>query len=518
MKNSIRRIPFPELFFGFVAPIGADIGETLKSFKSYFEAQKYDVVEIKVTDIFPAFVTYHTPEKQLVKRPLQTRYETHIAYGNQLRAKFGDDTLAVSAVCRIIRQRLRLNRTDNAKFSKTVFLIHQFKRKEEIELLRSVYGRLFFQVSIYSRRGARVDYLSRKFANSENSADARSYRGGAETLIQRDEDERGVDHGQRVGKMFHDADFIVSLDDRAYSVDKQVERFCDLIFWSNAISPTRMEYGLFVAKAAAMQSLDLSRQVGAAIFGEKGDVVALGSNEVPKAGGGSYWPHEEIDDREYKRGFDSNDKRKQELLAELIGLIKTETDRLDIDARELAAKKTIRDSQFMDALEYGRIVHAEMSAICDAARVGRPLKNTVLYCTTFPCHMCAKHIIASGIKKVVFLEPYPKSLASELHCDALEIEGEDRGSYSSFPPVVFEHFHGVTPRRYRELFEREKRKDEHGEFAQFGGKGGDGQPIPVIDIRVPFYFQLEEIVLNHAADELIKAIELKESNDGVETA
>ncbi|WP_084484854.1 anti-phage dCTP deaminase [Methylosinus sp. LW3] len=517
MKNSIPRIPFPELFFGFVAPIGADISDTLQSFKSYFEARKYDVVEIKVTDIFPAFATYHAPEKPLLKRPLQKRYETHIAYGNQLRATFGDETLAVSAICRVIRQRLRLNRADDAKFSKTVFLMHQFKRKEEIELLRSVYGRLFFQVSIYSRRGARVDYLSRKFANSENSADARSYRSGAEALIQRDEDERGVGHGQRVGKIFHDADFIISLDDRAGGTDKQVERFCDLIFSSNATSPTRTEYGLFVAKAAAMQSLDLSRQVGAAIFGVKGEVIALGSNEVPKAGGGSYWPHEEIDDREYKRGFDSNDKRKQELLAELIGLIKTETDRPDIDARELAAKKSIRDSQFMGALEYGRIVHAEMSAICDAARVGRALENAVLYCTTFPCHMCAKHIIASGIKKVIFLEPYPKSLASELHCDALEIEGEDRGSYSGFPTVVFEHFHGVTPRRYRELFEREKRKGEHGEFIQFGRTTGDAQPTPVIDIKAPFYTQLEEIVLSHAADELIKAIELRENGSGAET-
>lgn len=234
---------------------------------------------------------------------------------------------------------------------------------------------------------------------------------------------------------------------------------------------------------------------------------------MPKGDGGSYWSHEEIDDREFRRGFDSNDKRKQELLAELIGLIKNETDMRDIDARALAAKKSIRDSQFMDALEYGRIVHAEMSAICDAARVGRPLENTTLYCTTFPCHMCAKHIIASGIKKVVFLEPYPKSLASELHCDALEVEGEDRGSYTDYPRVSFQHFHGVTPRRYRELFEREKRKDERGEFVRFGSKEGDWEPIPVIDIKAPFYTQLEEIVLNHAADDLIKAIELKDNNE-----
>jgi deoxycytidylate deaminase len=87
-------------------------------------------------------------------------------------------------------------------------------------------------------------------------------------------------HGQRVASIFHDADFIVSLD-APESVQAQVTRFCELIFGSNVISPTKSEYGLFVAKAAALRTLDLSRQVGAAIFSPSGEVMALGSNEVP---------------------------------------------------------------------------------------------------------------------------------------------------------------------------------------------------------------------------------------------
>ena len=83
----------------------------------------------------------------------------------------------------------------------------------------------------------------------------------------------------------------------------------------------------------------------------------------------------------------------------------------------------------MDALEYGRTIHAEMSAISDAARLGRALKGTILFCTTFPCHMCAKHIVAAGISEVIYLEPYPKSLAGELHGDSVEIEGQSRGEF-----------------------------------------------------------------------------------------
>jgi deoxycytidylate deaminase len=58
-------------------------------------------------------------------------------------------------------------------------------------------------------------------------------------------------------------------------------------------------------------------------------------------------------------------------------------------------------SRIMDVTEYGRVVHAEMLAVCDAARLGNSIKGTILYVTTFPCHNCTKHILASGIKRVV---------------------------------------------------------------------------------------------------------------------
>jgi hypothetical protein len=67
-------------------------------------------------------------------------------------------------------------------------------------------------VSIYSRRGARVDYLSRKFASDDYHSGPDSYRPDAESLVQADEHQVGEVHGQRVRKIFHDADFIVNLD------------------------------------------------------------------------------------------------------------------------------------------------------------------------------------------------------------------------------------------------------------------------------------------------------------------
>ncbi len=144
----------------------------------------------------------------------------------------------------------------------------------------------------------------------------------------------------------------------------------------------------------------------------------------------------------------------------------------------------------MDALEYGRIVHAEMNAITDAARLGIPLKDAILYSTTFPCHMCAKHIVSAGIKEVVFLEPYPKSLAADLHSDSIQIEGTSRGAYDGYEAVKFRHFAGVTPRRYRELFERVSRK-KGGNFLEYIS----GKARPNVNLFAPFYAELELLVI-----------------------
>ena len=178
MSMAIDRIRSPELFFGFVSPIGANLIPAVTSFRKHLEGMGYDVVEIKVTDVFTILEKYIASATLLSRSPSLDRYTSYIKYGNQLRAAFDDDAiLAASAIVQTIRLRNRLQRNRSEKVhTKTAFLLHQFKRKEEIDLLRSVYGRLFFQVSIYSRRGARVDFLSRTFASSAAQSGHQMFR------------------------------------------------------------------------------------------------------------------------------------------------------------------------------------------------------------------------------------------------------------------------------------------------------------------------------------------------------
>jgi deoxycytidylate deaminase len=101
----------------------------------------------------------------------------------------------------------------------------------------------------------------------------------------------------------------------------------------------------------------------------------------------------------------------------------------------------------LDALiEFGRAVHAEADAIASAVRLGTSIRGSDLFCTTYPCHLCAKQIVASGLRTVTFIEPYPKSLAEKLHGDAISVENPQGNK------VLFQPFVGVAPRSYARLF------------------------------------------------------------------
>jgi dCMP deaminase len=59
-----------------------------------------------------------------------------------------------------------------------------------------------------------------------------------------------------------------------------------------------------------------------------------------------------------------------------------------------------REGDFLNT-KYPYVVHAEPNAILNSTQ---SLKNCTLYVTLFPCHECAKLIIQSGIKEVVYME------------------------------------------------------------------------------------------------------------------
>jgi len=64
--------------------------------------------------------------------------------------------------------------------------------------------------------------------------------------------------------------------------------------------------------------------------------------------------------------------------------------------------------------ELCRAIHAEQNAIVQAATSGVSIKGGILYSTTFPCILCAKMLVNSGVKEIYISEGYPDDLSKEI--------------------------------------------------------------------------------------------------------
>lgn len=76
-----------------------------------------------------------------------------------------------------------------------------------------------------------------------------------------------------------------------------------------------------------------------------------------------------------------------------------------------------------------RAIHSEFDAIGNAVKNGVNLFGATLYVTRYPCEACARIIVASGIKKVVFGRNQP---ISEMTKQMFESAGVDYYNYSKY--------------------------------------------------------------------------------------
>ena len=181
------------------------------------------------------------------------------------------------------------------------------------------------------------------------------------------------------------------------------------------------------------------------------------------------------DGRDHRWGYDTSDRMRENIFGEILQKLK-EAGWLDSrkcransalvnEALRSGPRPFMKGAQFLGTIDYVRAVHAEMIAITDAARQGVSTADCTLYTTTFPCHDCAKHIVASGIRRVVYVEPYRKSLVQELYPDSVSVDAAE----ACLEKVRFEPFVGVAPRRYSDLFglSNSKRKQKDGSLLQW---------------------------------------------------
>jgi len=68
--------------------------------------------------------------------------------------------------------------------------------------------------------------------------------------------------------------------------------------------------------------------------------------------------------------------------------------------------------------EICRGAHAEINAIAQAAATGSTTAGADMYCTHEPCSFCTKAMINAGIRRILYVFPYPDPLARQLREEA----------------------------------------------------------------------------------------------------
>ncbi len=440
-----------EVVIGIVATVGTNTEEVFRLIADRLKLFKYNAEEIKISrDILEKFVASEEVSSS-------ERLNRLMDEGNRLRKETEDyGILAKLATGLIYKKRFEFSgmKEPIRPFRRKCFIVSSLKHPQEVQALRKVYSNGFFLVGVHAAKDRRIEYLKNKGMSKED----------AEALVERDEHETDK-FGQQTRDTFHLSDFFINYDGDADKYNNELIRVVNLIFGHPFVTPTFDEFAMFMAFSASLRSADLSRQVGAVVTKDQ-NIVSTGANDVPRAGGGLYWAERSKDGksivdadngRDYKRGFDANVKEKQRIIEDIVSKFDEPT--------QQRARAIIEESKLRDITEYGRVTHAEMEALLACARNAVPTVGTDLYCTTFPCHNCAKHIIAAGVKRVVYVEPYPKSKALEFHSDSITFERPAQDDRR----VLFEPFVGVGPRSFFNLFSTSlgsgfkiDRKDDHG--------------------------------------------------------
>ena len=112
------------------------------------------------------------------------------------------------------------------------------------------------------------------------------------------------------------------------------------------------EYFMGVSLLASMRSKDPSTQVGACIVSDENKIMSVGYNGFPRGCSDDEFPWE-------------------------------------------------RSAESSNDTKYPFVCHAELNAILNAG--GQDLRGARIFVALFPCNECAKAIIQSGIKEVIYI-------------------------------------------------------------------------------------------------------------------
>jgi deoxycytidylate deaminase/dephospho-CoA kinase len=505
-----------EFVFAVVGRIGSGTSQVARAFKELLERQNpsFDTRILKATEVIENWA-----KRVSQQHPARTGARTiddaqrWQDLGDEMRKKTKDNSAVAKGLIAEIRNARGAAVKQEVVNGEPVvpdgtpraYILDALRHPAEVNLLRHLYQEAFVLIGVVCDQEVRLARLEKKFQSPTGAS--------LDSFMQRDEKDNRT-HGQQVAKAFQLADFYVdNTPDRftytetgairdenpLWDINDKLQRLVRIVRHDGIERPEIAETAMHHAYSAQMRSACLSRQVGAALVDREGNLLATGTNEVPKAGGGVYGEGFERDDAKprddhrcaFQKGepkYCSSTREQNVIIEDIINEVSTSLGTVPPD-KVAALRSKLKNGRVGDTIEFSRAVHAEMDALLSAARSGASTVGTRLFVTTYPCHYCARHIISAGVDEVQYIEPYFKSLAARLHSDAIQ-----QSAKGWLPPsqqgqtLLFRPFTGVAPRLYRRAFlkDRDLKNDDTGDL--WIGTPGWGTPW---HLRKKSYVQLE---------------------------
>lgn len=361
------------------------------------------------------------------------------------------------------------------------FLIDCLRNPHELTYFRQRFP-LFYCVSIFAKKKRRFRrwfrHLKSKKLLDINEDNARKQF----------EDLDELDRGDQIGNVSEgvykqDITRCVQMSDysinsipnqpgRGASLHDELLRLVSLVLCPGATKPRKDEVYMNMAYAMAVKSNCICRQVGAVIAGKDDYIIGAGWNDV--AAGAISCGLRNLADlgarihkpirRQVKRDGELHlekayNNRRNEGYAEypinqVCFCFKDEMAKNEVVRKlqkELHGRRTanyenlvkhdeaitgVVENAGLHQPEYCLALHAEENAVIQGSRIGGTgVRGGTIYVTAQPCTLCAKMLKQAGIRRVVYTDPYPKSLP-DIFLDGVDIR----------------QFEGVKPRAYIRLF------------------------------------------------------------------
>lgn len=332
---------------------------------------------------------------------------------------------------------------DDESFQNRRFVIDSLKNSLEALYLKERYT-AFYLIAVHDKQN-REQHIKQRIRKSITNGDIEKVDPNLENLIyerieyfskieaNNKDYENGKFHSPNISQCIADAEIhlINNLPQKNnipffYTLEEQWMKYASLILHPGLISPSAEERCMMVAYTAKFNSGCLSRQVGAVITNQYHSIRSIGWNDVPYGQVPCALrdlrdlitcqsPYPEYFKYMYSKFEQSGEPSYDENKRTFIEKIKQDYKNVDNQNEQ---SKGLPFSYCFKTLEnrysgeknqvYTRSLHAEENAMLQMVKYGgESLMNGIIYVTASPCELCSKKLYQIGVRKIVYIDPYP---------------------------------------------------------------------------------------------------------------